>query len=196
MTQEEILQQWQNTDVRQILEERPEFTDRIIDALELLGYTVKRPVREVHDEYTFERAWQLYQKKVGDKKALKNKWNRLSLRDRKAIIEYIPLYVASEPRKQYRKNFQTFLNQHAWQDEIIEKEPTTDPQPSTSSSLIEQTREQMKQWSLDAKDKALRQRILGMIQVLQRNPQSLCRGQLVAYHHAGTLTRLGIQWQP
>lgn len=191
-----MIQKWQDANVRQVLEEHPEFTERIIEALESIGYTVKRPVREVRDEYTFERAWDLYQKKIGDKGKLRDKWNRLPLRDRKAIIEYIPLYVASEPRKQFRKNFQTFLNQHAWKDEIIHKEPSTAPQPTSSSTLIEQTREQMKQWNLDAKDRALSQRILGMIQVLERNPKSLCRGQLVAYYHAGTIARLGIQWKP
>lgn len=178
-----------NTDIQEAIE-------HAILLLESNGYTVKRPVREVHDEYTFERAWDLYQKKVGDKKMLRDKWNRLPLRDRKAIIEYIPLYVASEPNKQFRKNFQTFLNQHAWKDEIIQKEPTTATQPTSSSTLIEQTREKMKSYAPEAKYAALYQRILGMIQVLERNPDSLCRGQLVAYYHAGTLDRLGIQWKP
>lgn len=178
-----------NTDIQEAIE-------HAILLLESNGYTVKRPAREVRDEYTFERAWDLYQKKVGDKKTLRDKWNRLPLRDRKAIIEYIPLYVASEPNKQYRKNFQTFLNQHAWKDEIIQKEPSTAPQPTSSSTLIEQTREQMKQWNLDAKDRALSIRIQGMIQVLERNPKSLCRGQLLAYYNNGTIARLGIQWKP
>lgn len=97
----------------------------IRDAILLLrknGYTVTAPVFDVSvssDEYTFEKAWDLYQKKVGPKEKLKAKWNKLSLKDRKAAIEHIPLYIQSTPDKQYRKHFQTYLNQRGWEDEII-----------------------------------------------------------------------------
>ena len=95
----------------------------IRDAILLLrknGYTVTPPEQEeVIDEYTFERAWDLYQKKVGLKEKLRAKWNKLSLKDRKAAIEHIPLYVQATPDKTYRKHFQTYLNQRGWEDEII-----------------------------------------------------------------------------
>jgi hypothetical protein len=101
----------------------------IRDAILLLrknGYTVIPPEDDCLvtedlsiDEYSFERAWDLYQKKVGPKEKLKAKWNKLSLKDRKAAIEHIPLYVQSTPEKQYRKHFQTYLNQRGWEDEII-----------------------------------------------------------------------------
>ena len=101
----------------------------IRDAILLLrknGYTVIPPedaciVTEdlSTDEYSFDKAWNLYQKKVGPKEKLKAKWNKLSLKDRKAAIEHIPLYVQSTPDKQYRKHFQTYLNQRGWEDEII-----------------------------------------------------------------------------
>lgn len=182
-----------NTDIQEAIE-------HAIRLLEANGYTVKRPVREVHDEYTFDKAWDLYQKKVGDKQKLRDKWNRLPLRDRKAIIEYIPFYVAATPDKKFRKNFQTFLNQKGWKDEIVKDAipeiVRKNLEESSTSRLLEKVQEQRKQWSADAKDQALRQRIQGMIQVLQRNPDSLCRGQLVAYYHAGTIARLGIQWKP
>ena len=83
----------------------------IISFLEAKGYKVTAPPKEVKDEYTFERAWNLYDKKVGCKAKLEKKWNSMSKKDRKAATEYIPLYVISQPDKQYRKNFQTFLNQ-------------------------------------------------------------------------------------
>ena len=70
-------------------------------------------------DYSFETAWDLYQKKVGPKDKLKAKWNKLPLKDRKAAIAHIPLYVQSTPDKQYRKHFQTYLNQRGWEDEII-----------------------------------------------------------------------------
>ena len=90
--------------------------------LESHGYTVTAPALDVStsvDPYTFERAWDLYQKKVGPKEKLKKKWDSLSMKDRKAAIEYIPEYVKATPDRLYRKHFQTFLNQRGWEDEII-----------------------------------------------------------------------------
>ena len=67
--------------------------DEIKQAIQLLeenGYKVTTPPKQVKDEYTFERAWNLYEKKVGCKAKLEKKWNSMSLKDRKAAIEYIP----------------------------------------------------------------------------------------------------------
>ena len=88
---------------------------KIRDAILLLrnnGYTVTPPEEEeVTDEYSFEKAWDLYQKKVGPKEKLRTKWNKLPLKDRKAAMAHIPLYVQSTPDRTYRKHFQTYLNQ-------------------------------------------------------------------------------------
>lgn len=75
---------------------------------------------QVHDadEYSFERAWSLYDKKVGRAKCEK-KWNKLPYQERKAAMEYIPFYVAATKDKQFRKNFETFINNKSWNDEII-----------------------------------------------------------------------------
>lgn len=116
----------------------------IRDAIVLLrknGYTIITPLREmmipsnevkltadvvtvdlggeVKGDYSFEKAWDLYQKKVGPKDKLKAKWDKLPLKDRKAAIAHIPLYVKSTPEKRYRKHFMTYLNQRGWEDEII-----------------------------------------------------------------------------
>lgn len=175
-------------------------TDEIKQAILLLeenGYKVTPPPKQVKDEYTFARVWNLYQKKVGCKEKLEKKWNSMSQKDRKAAIEYIPLYVISQPDKQYRKNFQTFLNQRAWEDEIIGGTPppvSTNESASEISQLIAKTKEQ--QITEEDKNHALRQRIYGMIQVLHNNPKSLCRKQLEIYRDNGTLEHLGIQWNP
>lgn len=176
-----------------------ELTEKIISILEAKGYKVTPPPKEVKDEYTFERAWNLYDKKVGCKAKLEKKWNSMSQKDRKAAIEYIPLYVISQPDKQYRKNFQTFLNQRSWEDEIIGGTPppvSTNESASEISQLIAKTKVEQEQNTEDAKNHALRQRIYGMIQVLHNNPQSLCRKQLEIYRDNGTLERLEIQWNP
>lgn len=172
-----------------------ELTEKIISILESKGYKVTAPPKEVKDEYTFERAWNLYEKKVGCKAKLEKKWNSMSLKDRKAAIEYIPIYVIATEDKKYRKNFQTFLNQRGWEDEIIgtPQQPTANEHPSEISQLIAKTKVEQ-QITEEDKNLALRQRIYGMIELLQKNPHSLCRKQLEIYRDNGTLERLGIQW--
>ena len=173
--------------------------DEIKQAIQLLeenGYKVTPPPKQVKDEYTFERAWNLYEKKVGCKAKLEKKWNSMSLKDRKAAIEYIPLYVISQPDKQYRKNFQTFLNQRGWEDELIGATPppaSVNEQHSDISQLIAKTKAEQNVTNAD-KDNVFKTRIIGMIELLQKNPHSLCRKQLEIYRDNGTMERLGIQW--
>ena len=175
-------------------------TEEIRQAIQLLkenGYKVTAPPKEVKDEYTFERAWNLYDKKVGCKEKLEKKWNSMSQKDRKAAIEYIPLYVLSKSDKQYRKNFQTFLNQRGWEDELIGAAPppaVINEQPSEISQLICKTRAEQERNTDEVKNQALRQRIFGMIEILENNPKSFCKSQLEIYRDNGTLERLGIEW--
>lgn len=175
-----------------------ELTNAFIKFLEAKGYKVTAPPKEIKDEYTFERAWDLYDKKVGNKDTLKRKWNSMSKKDRKAALEYIPLYVISKPDKQFRKNFQTFLNQRGWEDELIGATPppaSVNENPSEISQLIAKTRAEQNVTNAD-KDNVFKTRIMGMIELLQKNPHSLCRKQLEIYQANGTLERLGIQWNP
>lgn len=174
-------------------------TDEIKQAIQLLednGYKITSPPKEVKDEYTFERAWNLYEKKVGCKAKLEKKWNSMSKKDRKAAIEYIPLYVIATEDKKYRKNFQTFLNHRGWEDEIIGATPppaAVNEHPSDISLLIDKTRAEQ-QITEEDKNHALRKRIYGMIEVIKNNPQSSCRIPLEIYRDNGTLERLGIKW--
>lgn len=69
---------------------------------------------------TFEEFWEAYDKKRGRFKA-EQKWNTLTQKEKKEVMEHVPLYVKSEPNKQYRKDPCTFFNNRAWEDEIIEK---------------------------------------------------------------------------
>ena len=182
----------------QTAKDEKELTKAFVKYLEAKGYKVTAPPKEVKDEYTFERAWNLYEKKVGCKERLEKKWNSMSLKDRKAAIEYIPLYVLSKPDKQYRKNFQTFLNQRGWEDELIGATPppaSVNENPSEISQLIAKTKVEQ-QITEEDKNHALRQRIYGMIEVLKNNPQSSCRIPLEIYCDNGTMERLGIQWNP
>lgn len=96
--------------------------EKIAEAIRLLeenGYRVIPPEPADVTDNLFELAWKLYDKKVGCKEKLLKKWLQIPRKERFRILDYIPRYVAATPDKQYRKNFQTFLNQKAWNDEII-----------------------------------------------------------------------------
>jgi hypothetical protein len=69
---------------------------------------------------SFERVWDLYDKKKGKPAALRY-WLKHSEKTRMEIEAKIPAYVASTPDKQFRKNFQGYLNpkEEMWKDEII-----------------------------------------------------------------------------
>ena len=173
--------------------------DEVLKYLSLKGYHFTKPPKEIHDEYTFENVWNLYQKKVGDKTRLNKKWNSMSLKDRKAATEYIPSYVLSTPEKQYRKNFQTFLNQRAWEDEIIGATPPpaiTNEQPSSVSQLIQKTKTAIESKRKGATFEEERKRLLGMVNITTANPLSSARKSLEYYYKSGYLQKFGILWQP
>lgn len=169
---------------------------KAINLLKENGYEVKKIILDKDDEYTFDNIWNLYDKKVGCKDKLRKKWNSMSKADRKAATEYVPLYVIATEDKKYRKNFQTFLNQRGWEDELIGATPppaAVNENPSEISQLIAKTKVEQ-QITEEDKNHALRQRIYGMIEVLKNNPQSSCRIPLEIYRDNGTMERLGIQW--
>jgi hypothetical protein len=70
-------------------------------------------------EFTFDKFWDLYDKKVGKIDSLRKKWAKLSKQDKVLIFEYLPKYKQANPDKKYRKNPETFLNNQSWNDEII-----------------------------------------------------------------------------
>ena len=67
----------------------------------------------------FGEFWSLYDYKVGDKEKIESKWDGLKDDERIKIMEHLPLYKASTPDKKYRKHPQTYLNNNAWNDEIL-----------------------------------------------------------------------------
>ena len=83
------------------------------------GNGIKGGVGEKEETYTFEQFWTDYDKKVGDKKKLEAKWQKIPETEKKRILEYIPAYKDAQPNKAYRKNPETFINQKSWNDEII-----------------------------------------------------------------------------
>ena len=68
--------------------------------------------------FSFEDFYEAYGKKVDGKKA-KARYKKVSEKDRAKIKETLPAYVASTPDKQFRKSPAAYLNQEAWNNEII-----------------------------------------------------------------------------
>ena len=75
--------------------------------------------REVKEEYPFDEIWEIYGKSVGDIEQLRERWQELSLDEKKKIFEYVPQYVQARPEKKYRKDFANFLTCRTWETEAI-----------------------------------------------------------------------------
>ena len=102
------------------------------------------------------------------------------------------------PDKQYRKNFQTFLNQRSWEDEIITKVQAEVPMQDGNeiSVLISATKERIANAATGKSKEEERNRIMGMISTVTANPTSSARKSLEYYYNRGYLQELGIQWKP
>ena len=68
---------------------------------------------------SFTNFWNIYDKKVGSREKLKNKWEQLQEEERLKAIEFIPKYKTAQPDKFFRKNPETFLKNKSWNDELI-----------------------------------------------------------------------------
>ena len=66
--------------------------------------------------YAFDEFWNDYDDKK-DRSKCEKKFIKLSEDDRELILEFVPIYQAHEPEKQYRKNPLTFLNSEIWKDD-------------------------------------------------------------------------------
>jgi len=66
---------------------------------------------------SFDLFWNLYDKKISKDKC-ESKWNKLTDKERKDIIAFIPKYHKAQPDVKYRKNPMTFFNNKSWNDEL------------------------------------------------------------------------------
>lgn len=92
----------------------------------------------------FDDFWDLYDKKVGDKEKLKKKWEALTDRERELTMQHIPKYKLSEPNKKFRKDPSTYLNNKAFNDEII----GLDDQPLAKLPVIATDGTQKEYWEI------------------------------------------------
>lgn len=79
------------------------------------------------EKLNFDFFWNTYPIKVAKQKC-KDKWDRLELKDQKAILEVLPKYLAYKPFATYNHpNPETFLNQKRWEDKIETPAPRPSP---------------------------------------------------------------------
>lgn len=84
-------------------------------------YTINKEQYTINQ--VFEWFWDLYDKKVDNKKC-KNKFLKLKEEDVNSIIENLEKYIASTPNKKFRKNPLTWLNGSCWLDNIEQPKKT------------------------------------------------------------------------
>lgn len=85
-----------------------------ISVKEVLANTYDSENDDILVNIKFDVFWDLYDKKVGDRTKLINKWNLFTDSERQTIIDFIPNYVKTRPYKQFRKNPETFFNNKSW----------------------------------------------------------------------------------
>lgn len=94
--------------------------DEIKEAIRLLldnGYQVTKADAEIIP-VNFDAFWEAYDKKVGKDKCMKL-WSKLSKGEQEKAIAYCQAYKQAQPEKRYRKNPETYLRNHSWNDELI-----------------------------------------------------------------------------
>lgn len=79
----------------------------------------------------FDSFWDAYDKKI-DRKKCEAKWNRLPVKDKEAILEFIPIYQAHQPDEKYRKNPYTFLNSEIWAEDWNNYQPKSENNDSSN----------------------------------------------------------------
>ena len=92
-----------------------------VEEKEKVKEKVKEKYNGIDQKIDFNFFWDLYDKKVGNKKSCAKKWNKLSYEKQSEILAHVKDYVLSTPEKQYRANPETYFNQERWNNEIILK---------------------------------------------------------------------------
>lgn len=167
------------------------------------GYIVTPPESDLDEKIqkSFDEFWNLYGKKVDKERAFKH-WKRMKQKDRDKAISFIPTYFVTIKDKQYQKYPLTYLNARLWEegnDFLIQRQEPTQPkqqEPSTISKQIEELRQMNPSKQINLKKEFETSRYRDMIDIYERNNNSLCAKPLLDAYENGTLSKLGITWRP
>ena len=108
------------------------------------GVPVVKKADNPANESEFAHIWELYGKK-GNRKVSTARYLGLSSATRLLVIDKVPAYVLSTPEKQYRKDFQSYLNLECWNDEVITNDQSHQRLNQPRKSLSERTADQARQ---------------------------------------------------
>lgn len=103
---------------------------------------VNKDISPTLELYRFDEFWDAYDKKCGRDRA-ERAWKKLSKAEVDAAIAYIPSYKAAQPNKMYRKNPEAYINQRAWNDELIGGNDGIPPRPAKGNWVWS---EESKKW--------------------------------------------------
>jgi len=84
-----------------------------------LNYETITETDFIEEKIEFDFFWNLYDKKVGDLKKCKKKWDGFDFEKQSKILHHVEQYVIHTPDKKYRANPETYFNQERWTNEII-----------------------------------------------------------------------------
>lgn len=73
------------------------------------------------EKFTFDEFWQKYDYKISRPKCEKL-YAKIKVADREKIFQHLEKYIPSTPEKKFRKHPSTYLNNKAWEDEIITRD--------------------------------------------------------------------------
>lgn len=168
------------------------------------GYIVTPPDSDLDEKIqkSFDEFWNLYGKKVDKERAFKH-WKRMRQDDRAKAITFIPTYLATIKDKQYQKYPLTYLNARLWEegnDFLTQTQEPTQPKQQEISSSISKQIEELRQMNpserINLKKEMETSRYRDMIDIYERNNNSLCAKPLLDAYKNGTLRKLGITWRP
>lgn len=95
---------------------------------------IKEQENKVPQQVAFDDFWNLYDKKI-DRSPCEKKWKKLKYQDQCRVMNHLPAYVKSTPEKKFRKNPETYLNDKAWDNEILQEGKQTTVKSKTAQSL-------------------------------------------------------------
>ena len=103
---------------------QPDDIDLNADHTEALKMNIKFDIEKSVAETAieFETQWAAYGKK-GNRKTSWDKFSKVKDSDIALLKNHLPRYVQSTPELRFRKNFETYINQSCWNDEIIAAKP-------------------------------------------------------------------------
>lgn len=127
-----------------IVKKTPAKTSALSTALTLASTPALTPIdkqlnkeQKNKEQIVFDIFWSMYNKKHDTKKC-RAKWDKLSNNVREQIIKHVPLYVASTPDKQFRKNPETYLNNECWNDDVHETKAQPEQKIKTRNDFYDE----------------------------------------------------------